>query len=163
SRSAGQSNASNHFASTPFSAAYTRVSSGRCRRTYWSCGTIHASLRQCTVTTWNTGGMVRDATQPGTYDATVSSTDGPIFVVGTMRSGSTLLRLVLDAHPDVAIGMETGFMRAADGIITVPGFLFGERWYERQGLTLADLEGRIAAFYDGIFRDHAHAMGRARW
>ncbi|MCU1429180.1 MAG: sulfotransferase protein [Actinomycetia bacterium] len=88
---------------------------------------------------------------------------GPIFIVGTMRSGSTLLRLVLDAHPDLAIGVETGFMRSVDGIITVPGFLFGDRWYERHGLALSDLEARIAAFYDAIFRDHAHALGRARW
>lgn len=31
------------------------------------------------------------------------------FVVGVARSGTTLLRLQLDAHPDLAIGPETGF------------------------------------------------------
>jgi Sulfotransferase family len=93
----------------------------------------------------------------------VGGTGAPIFVVGTMRSGSTLLRLVLDAHPDVAIGMETGFMRSLEGVITVPGFLFGDRWYERHGLTLPELEARIAAFYDEIFRNHAESLGRSRW
>ena len=32
------------------------------------------------------------------------------FVVGVPRSGTTLLRLMLDAHPDVAIPAETGFL-----------------------------------------------------
>jgi hypothetical protein len=88
----------------------------------------------------------------------VGGTDAPIFVVGTMRSGSTLLRLMLDAHPDVSIGPETGFMRSVEGIIaTHPS------WYEAYGLTLPDLEARIGTFYDTIFRDHARALGRSRW
>jgi hypothetical protein len=32
------------------------------------------------------------------------------FIVGTTRSGSTLLRLMLDAHPDVALPSETHFV-----------------------------------------------------
>ena len=31
---------------------------------------------------------------------------GPVFVVGSMRSGSTMLRLILDSHPNIAIGGE---------------------------------------------------------
>jgi hypothetical protein len=34
------------------------------------------------------------------------------FVVGSPRSGTTLLRLMLDAHPDLAIPPETGFIVA---------------------------------------------------
>ncbi len=33
------------------------------------------------------------------------------FVVGAPRSGTTLLRLMLDAHPELAIPPETGFLR----------------------------------------------------
>src|SRR5687767_6473996 len=33
------------------------------------------------------------------------------FVVGVGRSGTTLLRLMLDAHPEVAIPAETHFLR----------------------------------------------------
>jgi hypothetical protein len=32
------------------------------------------------------------------------------FIVGVARSGTTLLRLMLDAHPDLAISPETGFL-----------------------------------------------------
>ena len=37
---------------------------------------------------------------------------GPVFIVGTMRSGSTLLRLILDSHPNIAIAPETAFTDA---------------------------------------------------
>jgi hypothetical protein len=39
-----------------------------------------------------------------------SSIDHPIFLVGAERSGSTLLRLMLDHHPDVAFHHEAEFM-----------------------------------------------------
>lgn len=87
----------------------------------------------------------------------------PIFIVGTMRSGSTLLRLVLDSHPDLAIGTETGFMQAVRQIESVPGFIYGDRWYERYGLTLDDLRGRIRDLYDGVFGEHARREGKQRW
>jgi hypothetical protein len=40
------------------------------------------------------------------------------FVVGVMRSGTTLLRLMLDAHPDLAIPSETRFFPAINSLIT---------------------------------------------
>lgn len=39
------------------------------------------------------------------------------FVVGVMRSGTTLLRLMLDAHPDLAIPSETRFFPAINSLI----------------------------------------------
>ena len=40
-------------------------------------------------------------------DATLSA---PVFIVGCGRSGTTLLRLMLNAHPDLAIPHESHFM-----------------------------------------------------
>ena len=37
------------------------------------------------------------------------------IVVGVPRSGTTLLRLILDAHPELAIPPETGFLPALAG------------------------------------------------
>ncbi|HEV8165823.1 MAG TPA: sulfotransferase, partial [Actinomycetota bacterium] len=34
----------------------------------------------------------------------------PIFIVGCQRSGTTLLRLILDAHPNISCGPETRFL-----------------------------------------------------
>lgn len=44
--------------------------------------------------------------------------DQPVFLIGSERSGSTLLRLMLDSHPDIAFNMESEFLVAgisADG------------------------------------------------
>jgi len=41
----------------------------------------------------------------------------PIFIVGCQRSGTTLLRLILDAHPNVSCGPETLFLVALGSVI----------------------------------------------
>lgn len=38
--------------------------------------------------------------------------DQPVFLIGSERSGSTLLRLMLDHHPDIAFNMESEFLVA---------------------------------------------------
>src|ERR1700761_6113813 len=38
----------------------------------------------------------------------------PIFIVGSARSGTTLLRLVIDSHPEIACGPETHFLARMD-------------------------------------------------
>lgn len=88
---------------------------------------------------------------------------GPVFVVGSMRSGSTMLRLILDSHPHIAIGPETGFMRAVEATKNIPDFRFGAGWYERLGWTEAELDQRLRDFYGGIFGRYAQEQGKARW
>jgi hypothetical protein len=46
----------------------------------------------------------------------VSTQDGPILIIGTERSGSNLLRLVLDAHSRIAVPHPPHFMRYLSGI-----------------------------------------------
>lgn len=88
---------------------------------------------------------------------------GPIFVVGSMRSGSTMLRLILDSHPHVAIGAETGFMGGLAAAREIPGWNFGRGWYERVGWDEAEMDRRLHDFYDGMFRRHAQRQGKRRW
>jgi hypothetical protein len=87
----------------------------------------------------------------------------PIFVVGTMRSGSTLFRLILDAHPRIAISEETGFMRALAATKRIPDWKHGRGWYERIGWTEAEIDARLRDFYSGMFERHALAQGKQRW
>lgn len=88
---------------------------------------------------------------------------GPIFVVGTMRSGSTLLRLVLDSHPHIAIGEETGFMGALAATKAIPGWRYGREWYGRLGWSEEELDARLRDFYGGMFQRHASRQGKQRW
>lgn len=91
-----------------------------------------------------------------------AESNGPIFVIGAAGSGTTLMRLVLDSHDNIAIAQETGFARAVLANEWVPFWEFG-RWYERLGLTRDDLEEELAAFYSGLFGRFAAAQGAARW
>ena len=87
----------------------------------------------------------------------------PVFVVGPMRSGTTLLRLALDAHPDLAIPEETAFMLGGSAVLRIPGWRYGDVWFERLGLTREELVARVRAFYDGMFSDYAARHGAGRW
>lgn len=48
------------------------------------------------------------ASQTGTNMNEMSSPRAPLFVVGFQRSGTTLLRLMLNAHPEIAIPHDSG-------------------------------------------------------
>lgn len=80
-----------------------------------------------------------------------------------MRSGSTLLRLCLDSHPNIAIGPESGFMGAAEALRTIPGWSLGEDWYRRLGIDDADYDRRVAEFFNGVFSQYANSKGKTRW
>jgi len=88
---------------------------------------------------------------------------GPVFVVGSMRSGSTMLRLMLDSHPRIAIPSETGFMGSAVAVHRIPDWKFGDGWYERLGWSAEEVDDRLREFYDGMFRRYAAEQGKPRW
>ena len=92
------------------------------------------------------------------------------FVVGVGRSGTTLLRLMLDAHPELAIPPETHFVPAviAGGGVEA---IVGARGWGDFGLDAAELRARaerlgrrdaaglLRAFY-GLY---AQGRGKPRW
>ncbi len=88
---------------------------------------------------------------------------GPVFVVGTMRSGSTLFRLILDAHPHISIPEETGFVGGLAAAKQIPNWARGRGWYERLGFSEQEIDERLRDFYAGMFERHARAQGKSRW
>jgi hypothetical protein len=101
------------------------------------------------------------------------------FIVGVGRSGTTLLRLMLDAHPELAIPPETGFIPTAvaawrEGGKLREGFLQAivgfETWAD---LNMSDEDFRAAL--DGLdpfepsagirmlYRIYASRHGKQRW
>ena len=69
----------------------------------------------------------------------------PIFVVGSMRSGSTLFRLILDAHPRICVSEETGFMGALTATKTIPAWHHGEGWFRRLGWSDEEFDARLSS------------------
>lgn len=87
-----------------------------------------------------------------------SSRRAPIFVVGCQRSGTTLLRLILDAHPNISCGPETRFL--AD-LAHVTGGSW--RRLSQYGFPKQYWHAHIAAMFDAIKRDYASRAGKSRW
>lgn len=87
----------------------------------------------------------------------------PIFIMGSMRSGSTLFRLILDAHPHIAIGEETGFMAALAATKRIPHWRHGEGWYQRIGWSDEEFDARLREFHAGMFERYARGQGKQRW
>ena len=101
------------------------------------------------------------------------------FVVGVGRSGTTLLRLMLDAHPDVAIPAETHFLpkllklREEDGALraAVHSVMTTESTWADFGLPSERLAEAFAALSpftlaDGLrafYRLYAAKFGKPRW
>jgi len=87
----------------------------------------------------------------------------PVFIIGAMGSGSTLLRLILDSHDNIAIPRETGFMRAYNAHQYIPFKWSGRNWAKRMGWSRKELDAELRQFYDRIFSRHAERQGKERW
>ncbi len=88
---------------------------------------------------------------------------GPIFVMGSMGTGTTLLRLVLDSHDAIAIPPETGFMRAYKANRFIPFKWAGRNWNKRLGWSDEEFDVELGRFYDRLFMRYVEAHGKRRW
>ena len=82
----------------------------------------------------------------------------PIFIVGCQRSGTTLVRLVLDSHPNISCGPETRFL--ADLAHLTRG-----SWtrLSQYGFPKEYWHGKIAGLFDSLQSDYAAGRGKSRW
>jgi Sulfotransferase family len=101
------------------------------------------------------------------------------FVVGHGRSGTTLLRLMLDAHPELAIPPETQFIPQLIDASKLPGdpaanvadSLTGHRRFADFGFTEEEIREAFAAIQPFsltealryFFRIYAERQGKPRW
>ena len=82
----------------------------------------------------------------------------PIFVVGCQRSGTTLLRLMLDSHPHISCGPETRFLDDFAKLTEESWDRLGlygfpkSYWYEK-----------CAEFFDSFQTEYAKGRGKTRW
>jgi len=91
-----------------------------------------------------------------------------IVILGTPRSGTTLLRRILDVHPGIACPPETYLLGAAARFLHEEAFSPGLRIGVLAGLGYAgfdeaDVLARLRSFVLELFEDHANAQGKRRW
>lgn len=82
----------------------------------------------------------------------------PVFVVGCQRSGTTMLRLMLDSHSRISCGPETRFLEDLERIV-------GNDWQRlsQYGFTQEEWLDRIATFFGGFQEEYARSRGKLRW
>ena len=82
----------------------------------------------------------------------------PIFIIGSPRSGTTLVRLVLDSHPNISCGPETHFLASFADIIgkhwdTISLYGFDQHYWHTE----------IGHFFGAFKSDYARRSGKRRW
>ncbi len=90
----------------------------------------------------------------------------PIFIVGVPRSGTTLLRVILDSHSRIACGPEAPWLARSDhSIKNLYQFMAQDPlgYVRSYGLSGGALKRQVADWVDGLFMEYALSKGKVRW
>jgi len=116
-------------------------------------------------------------------DASLDRTEPPFFIVGAPRSGTTLLRVMIDRHPEVAIPGEGHFIpdlwaarrrygrngriddqrRWLRDLAAHPVFRYWELTPEAVAQELPGRQPSFAEAVDAAYRAYARQHGKIRW
>jgi hypothetical protein len=86
--------------------------------------------------------------------------ENPVFLIGVHRSGTTLLRLIVDSHSNIACPPETFFLTGYARFFEIDRFRHGleTMGFDRQSAA-AGIRRAAAHFYEA----YRHAKGKPRW
>ena len=84
----------------------------------------------------------------------------PLFVVGCHRSGTTLARYLLAAHPNLACPPESKFIAGLESFVSYPQALRG---LASLGITTEAMMDRLRILTCSVFDDYASRHGKPRW
>jgi protein-tyrosine sulfotransferase len=83
-----------------------------------------------------------------------------IFLIGCQRSGTSLLRRIVDSHPSIACPPETAFILP---LVQVLHDERSRRGFEGMGYARASVVEALAAFIATFYEGYAAAQGKPRW
>ncbi|MBW4618430.1 MAG: sulfotransferase [Cyanosarcina radialis HA8281-LM2] len=96
--------------------------------------------------------------------------DSALFILGVPRSGTTLLRTILDSHPHLAVGPECPWIGGNYGKVASFRVLYYSLVNDRQGpvcnfegVSEADVSRAIGQAISSILNSYAAAKGKKRW
>src|SRR5438552_3083662 len=93
-----------------------------------------------------------------------SDTRSPLFIGGQRRSGTTLLRVLLNRHSRIACGPESTFPQDTEFIAWHERL--ADEWSERaraHGLGREVIDQSVAALIDNLFTRYQEHEGKLRW
>jgi hypothetical protein len=94
--------------------------------------------------------------------ATAGEVTAPIFILCGARSGSTLLRYLLDSHPAISCPAETNLSAVVEGLAHLAAVVTAGP-QSTQALTQEKTMALTAAIVEGTLEKHARDEGKARW
>ena len=89
-----------------------------------------------------------------------TQTERPIFVIGLYRSGTTLLRYVLDSHSRIAVPPETAFIPELADLINDERCMAG---FAGMGFDREHVLSQMRRFLGYFYGNYAQSRGKARW
>src|ERR1044071_4906702 len=87
-------------------------------------------------------------------------TSWPVFLVGCHRSGTTLLRYLLDAHPDMACPPESKFIAGLEAFVEYPQ---AETGLLTLGFSMEDIRAELRRVIESFLGGYARRQGKRRW
>ena len=84
----------------------------------------------------------------------------PIFVIGCQRSGTSLVRRILDSHTSIACPPESKFVLPVTTILRDATALQG---LDSMGYSREDVVASLRRFITAFFHGYASARGKKRW
>ncbi len=109
---------------------------------------------------WRARAEHRALVRRGWYDPAARSQTAAVFIGGAPRSGTTLVRELLDRHSSLACGVETAMLVPAFDLDRIAERCAVER---RQLKRLAAGCANLVEFADRFFGELAAGRGKARW
>lgn len=90
----------------------------------------------------------------------VGVSSAPVFILSPYRSGTTLVRFILDSHSHLACPPETDFVPLLAGVLEDPESLSG---LNSMGFDAAHVTVKVREMCDYFFGNYAASAGKSRW